>query len=275
MRPIFTPAHVASLKHNKAYFLNHINEIRNGILALQKGEPYVTVSIPAYNEEENILRTLASLSKLKSKHSVEILVVDNNSKDKTCELAELAGATVITETKQGVQNARTAGLHAAKGKLIINGDGDTIYCPQWIDIMTAPLTDENVAMTYGRFSFFPESGTPRWMYFLYETFSDPYKWYLAKTKEEAMFVYGCNSCYRKQQAIAVNGFEHPPGTNEDGYLGYKLRTKFGRLQKVTDNQSLVWTSDRRITEQGGVLSAFTKRFKKAFTQKIDISNLEQ
>lgn len=275
MRPTSIPGYVTTHQHDQAYFLRHINDIRQGISRLQHGTPAVTVAIPAYNEAANILRTLSSLSKTITNQSVEILVIDNNSTDDTKALAQQAGATVITETKQGVQNARTAGLHAAKGALIINADADTIYTPYWVDLMTAPLKDDAVAMAYGRFSFFPESSTPRLLYFLYETFSDPYKWWLAKTKEEAMFVYGCSSCYRKAQAIAVNGFEHPPGTNEDGYLGYKLRTRFGRLCKVTANKSLAWTSDRRLIEQGGVFPAFTRRFKKAFTQKIDTSNLKE
>lgn len=276
MRPITTPSYVTTHYHDKNYFLEHIDEIRNGIRGLVKGDQVdVSVVIPAYNEEEKILRTLASLSKTQTSLSAEILIVNNNSSDKTKELAELGGATVITETKQGVQNARTAGLHAAKGKLIINADADTIYTPYWVELMTSPLKNENISMAYGKFAFFPESGAPRLLYFLYETSSDPYKWWLAKTKEEAMFVYGCSSCYRKEQAIAVNGFEHPPGTNEDGYLGYKLRTKFGKLHKVTSNKALAWTSDRRLIEGGGVFSSFTKRFRKALTQKIDTSNLEQ
>ncbi|MDI3322276.1 glycosyltransferase [Pinibacter soli] len=276
MRPITTPSYVTTHYHDKNYFLEHIDEIRKGIQSLIKGDQIdVSVVIPAYNEEEKILRTLASLSKTQTNLSVEILIVNNNSFDKTKELAERGGANVITETKQGVQNARTAGLHAAKGKLIINADADTIYTPYWVELMTSPLKDENISMAYGKFAFFPESGAPRLLYFLYETSSDPYKWWLAKTKEEAMFVYGCSSCYRKEQAIAVNGFEHPPGTNEDGYLGYKLRTKFGKLQKVTSNKALAWTSDRRLIEGGGVFASFTRRFRKALTQKIDTSNLEK
>lgn len=68
-----------------------------------------------------------------------------------------------------------------------------------------------------------------------------------------MYVYGCSSGYRKEQGLQVDGYDHPPDTNEDGYLALKLRSNFGKLHKVTANQALVWTSDRRLMEQGGYL----------------------
>ncbi len=262
MRPIIIPSYIALHRQDFDFHIQHIDEIKRGIQNLAKHHyTDVSVVIPAYNEEEKILRTLASLAATQTELAVEILVIDNNSTDKTKELAQLAGASVITETKPGVQHARTTGLLAAKSKLIINADADTIYSPYWVNHLSKPLQDASISMAYGKFAFFSENGTPRFLHFLYETASDPYKWWLAKTKEEAMFVYGCSSCYRKHQALAVNAFEHPPGANEDGYLGYKLRTHFGKLHKVTSNKALAWTSDRRLIEQGGVWAAFTKRFK--------------
>ena len=231
---------------------------------LQSVNPEVTVIIPAYNEEKSILRTLSSLSKTQTSQRVEILVVDNNSSDSTAELIKKSGATYLLEKRQGVKHARTAGLMAAKGKYILNADADSVYSPYWIDLMTLPLRDEKIACTYGRFAFFPEKNTSRGYYFLYESFGDIYKRIIQKLKDEAMYVYGCSSAYRKEQGIAVNGYEHPAGANEDGYMGLKLREKFGCLKRITDNRSLVWTSDRRLNEEGGLITAFINRIKKAF-----------
>jgi hypothetical protein len=59
----------------------------------------------------------------------------------------------------------------------------------------------------------------------------------------------------------VDGFTHPPGTNEDGWLGLKLREKgFGKLHYVTT--APVWTTDRRIQIDGGLWKAVWKRVKR-------------
>ena len=264
MRPLTLPDFIKAEQHNQEWFMNNIKLIHSNMKKLQSETPDVTVVIPAYNEQETILRTLSSLSKTKTLQKIEILVVDNNSSDKTAELIKQSGANYLFEKNQGVKYARTAGLHAARGKYILNADADSIYSPYWIDIMTLPLRDGKIACTYGWFAFFPENNTSRNFYFFYESFGDLYKRVMQKLKDEARYVYGCSSGFRKDQGILVNGYEHPVGANEDGYLGLKLRNKFGRLKRITDNKALVWTSDRRLNNEGGVSVAFMNRVKKIF-----------
>lgn len=264
IRPFTLPYFVKNAQHEPGWFLENIETLNQNMQNLQSDDPEVTVVIPAYNEESSILRTLWSLSKSKTSQRIEILVVDNNSTDNTAELVKKSGARYLFEKKQGVMHARTAGLMAARGKYILNADGDSIYSPYWIDMMTLPLRNENIACTYGRFAFFPEQRTSRGYYFFYESLGDLYKRMIQILSEEARYVYGCSSGYRKEQGIAVNGYEHPPGSNEDGYMGLKLRNRFGRLKRITDNNALVWTSDRRLNNEGGVYAAFTNRLKKVF-----------
>lgn len=275
MRPVSIPRFVKDHLKSKDYFLEQVADTRARIAQLQKGKPEISIVIPAYNESANILRTLHALAACNDPRSVEIIVVDNNSKDDTGALAAASGAKVVLQTKQGVQHARTAGLQAAEGKYIVSCDADTIYLPGFVTAMTQPLEDETIACTYGEFSFVSEGSTPRWVHFFYEYLGDPYKWYLKKTKEEAMFVYGFTHAYRKEQGLAVNGYEHPPGTNEDGYMGYKLRTRFGKLKLIHAGDGRAWTIDRRLHLQGGIATSLVNKIRKGFTQKIDTGNLEQ
>jgi glycosyltransferase involved in cell wall biosynthesis len=265
LRPITLPDFVRNEQHSPEWFLSKIDSIHTDMNRIQAQNPDVTVVIPAYNEEQTILRTLSSLSKTKSSQKIEILVVDNNSTDNTGELVKKSGAKYIFEEKQGVKYARTAGLYAAKGRYILNADADSIYSPYWVDLMSLPLRHEKIACTYGRFAFFPENDTSRRLYFFYESLGDVYKRAVQKLKDEAMYVYGCSSGFRKEQGILVNGYEHPEGSNEDGYLGLKLRERFGRLKRITANKALVWTSDRRLNDEGGVSKAFMNRLKKSFS----------
>ena len=63
----------------------------------KEGAPDITIVIPAYNEEKNILQTLYSLCNNSTDKSVEIIVVNNNSKDKTEELVKSTGVGCILE----------------------------------------------------------------------------------------------------------------------------------------------------------------------------------
>ena len=233
--------------------------------SLLKGPPEVSVVIPAYNEEENILNAILSISRNTTLRSVEIIVVNNNSVDRTEELIRATGVTCVNETKKGVTAARTAGLMAAKGKYIMNADADTIYPTTWIDQMIPPLDNDTVAISYGKFAFLPGGTSGRFNYFLYEQMADTLRWVKRNFKEEAVNVYGCNSCFRKAQCLQVDGYEHPPGTNEDGWLAIKLREKgFGKLHYVPNSKAIVWTVDRHLQNDGGLLKALIMRVKGAF-----------
>jgi glycosyltransferase involved in cell wall biosynthesis len=264
MRPVSIPAYVSNYFYNQ----QKPEEVSQSYQRLFKGgPPQVSIVMPAYNEESTIVQTLASLCNNVTTWSVEIIVVNNNSADRTEELVKACGVNCILETKQGITQARNAGLAQAKGKFILNADADTIYPKDWIEEMIKPLADEsnNVAITYGVFSFIPVGNTGRVTYFFYEYLSDLTRTYNTKFKSEAVNVYGFNSGFKREQGLQVDGFNHPAGTNEDGYLALKLTNKgFGKMYKVDNPKAIVWTTDRRIQIDGGLWKATVKRFKRVF-----------
>ncbi|MFY7899283.1 MAG: glycosyltransferase family 2 protein [Chitinophagaceae bacterium] len=230
------------------------------------GNPDVSIVIPAYNEEENIVQTLYSLCQNITTKAVEIIVVNNNSKDNTANLVDACGVTCILETKQGITNARNAGLAKATGTYVLNADADSIYPMYWVEEMVKPFdNDAHVCSVYGRFSFIPVGNTGRLMYFFYEYIADFMRWINKHIKDEAVNVYGFNSGFRREQGLQVDGFNHPPYANEDGWLALKLRNKgFGKLYYVTNIKALVWTTDRRIQIDGGIVKATIRRIKRMF-----------
>lgn len=257
MRPILIPKSIIKFNHGKDALKDKIPLIATNFNRLKSKDPLISIVIPAYNEEENILKTLYSLSTTSTKYTIEVIVVNNNSTDLTEQLALSCNVACITEKKQGITNARNGGLAIARGTYLINADADTIYPASWIDDMVKPLiTEQHICMTYGKFSFIPTAKTPRLVYFFYEYLSDLNRKISKEFKEEAHNVYGFNSACRRQQLIDVNGFNHPPGTNEDGWLAVKLREKgYGNFKWVTSNKSIVWTTDRRIQIDGGIIKA--------------------
>ncbi|SKA17113.1 glycosyltransferase family 2 protein [Sediminibacterium ginsengisoli] len=263
MRPISIPANILRYWNTDARAPESCAAVQAAYRQnLYRGIPDVSIVIPAYNEEDSIVKTLTSLCNNQTRYAVEIIVVDNNSADRTAELVKACGVTCVPEPKQGITNARNGGLAHANGTYVLNADADTIYPQNWIDEMIRPLDEnKNAALSYGIFSFIPIGKTGRLSYFFYEYFSDWTRFFNRRFREEAVNVYGFNSAFRREQGLSVDGFNHPPGTNEDGWLAVKLRDKgYGKLHLVT--KAPVWTTDRRLQIDGGLGPAVRKRIKR-------------
>ena len=102
----------------------------------------VTVIIPCYNEEDGIASVIKGFPRKALRHAYDfdIVVIDNNSTDKTVEIARAAGARVITETKQGKGNAiRTGFYNINDTDFVVMLDGDYTYSPREVGRMLEPL----------------------------------------------------------------------------------------------------------------------------------------
>jgi len=94
-----------------------------------------SIVIPAYNEEQYLPRLLDSIDVAKSNYSggpaaIEVIVADNDSTDRTAEVAAARGARVVTVEKRCIAAARNGGGHAAQGEIVCFIDGDSAVHPQ-------------------------------------------------------------------------------------------------------------------------------------------------
>lgn len=83
----------------------------------------VTVIIPCLNEEQAIEQVLRAIPDFID----EVIVVDNNSTDRTAEVAAAMGAKVIAEEVRGYGRAYKRGFACATGDVVITLDGDHSY----------------------------------------------------------------------------------------------------------------------------------------------------
>ena len=100
----------------------------------------ISFVVPAYNEEALIASCLRAIVAeiARSRCAAEIIVVDNNSTDRTREIAaSIPGVAVVGEPQRGLVPARRAGCLAASGRLIANIDADTMVPPGWLDTVLA------------------------------------------------------------------------------------------------------------------------------------------
>ncbi|MDP7000892.1 MAG: glycosyltransferase, partial [Candidatus Poseidoniaceae archaeon] len=79
---------------------------------------HVTVVIPTRNEEAAIVDTIRSIPNDGWCEKLDFLIVDGNSTDRTCELAEQEGATVYNEPRKGYGRAYKTGFAMAPGDII-------------------------------------------------------------------------------------------------------------------------------------------------------------
>jgi glycosyltransferase involved in cell wall biosynthesis len=110
-------------------------------------EPRVAVLLPCYNEEAAIAETVAGFRA--ALPAATIYVYDNNSQDRTVEIARAAGAVVATERQQGKGNVVRRMFADVDADVYIMADGDLTYDPKAAPAMVAMLLDDQLDMVVG------------------------------------------------------------------------------------------------------------------------------
>lgn len=110
---------------------------------MKKDQLLTSIIIPGYNEERNIASVIRDVKKLKGKFPLEIIVVDDGSKDKTAQVAKKAGADKVISYKKnkGKGGAFRVGIDAAKGDYIVQIDADHQFQPKEIPLFIAALNE--------------------------------------------------------------------------------------------------------------------------------------
>ena len=104
--------------------------------------------IPVLNEEKYIAKCIYSIKK-QFGEDFEIIVVDNGSKDKTVEIVNKMGVSLVYERKKGISNARNTGAKKAKGELLCFMDADGILSNNWLVEVRKTINKSNVLNLVG------------------------------------------------------------------------------------------------------------------------------
>ena len=203
-----------------------LDEIKNNLAKKQSAEPLVSIVVIAYNEERRLAACLWSLSELQTKYPIEILGVNNNSKDRTEEVYQRLGLPYFTELRQSPGFARHCGLTHAKGKYHFCIDADTFYPAQYVDLMMAKLARPNVSCVSSFWSFFPDENHSRFGLFLFEMIRDMFLFVQHFKRPELCvrgMVFAFNADYARQVAIRTD-----IRRGEDGSLALSLKP-FGKI----------------------------------------------
>ncbi|MGV3762445.1 MAG: glycosyltransferase family 2 protein [Parapedobacter sp.] len=234
-------------------------EINRRLALHKRSTVVVSILIAAWNEETNILNCISSLSVLETQIPFEIIVINNNSTDKTQQTLDRLDVISLFQPIQGCGPARQLGQEQAKGKYILLADADCIYPPCWLDEMMAVLTKKNVVCVYGRYSFIPEVNYPRWKLFLLERMKDIIT-EVRHFKRPYLNAYGISMGYIKEFGLKV-GYVMYKVWGDDGRICFDLM-QYGEVRQVKNNRSRVWTSPRTLHRDGSFSKAMIARVKK-------------
>ena len=261
--------------------LIELTDLQKRIMRFKSDDPLISVVIPAWNEADNIYRTISSLTASATQYPVEIIVINNNSTDRTQQVLDTIGVRNYLQPIQGTPHARQMGLEKAKGVYHLCADADTFYPPDWMDLMTTPMMKErDVTGVYGRYSFLPPHGSNRLGLIPYEWMTGVFV-RLRKKNREYLNVYGYNMGFITEIGRTTGGFKvtgkkvfnNVSGSDfmneaEDGRMAVNLK-KEGRLQMVTHSRARVFTSPRRLLDDGSIFKAFINR------AQVQISGLKE
>ena len=110
-------------------------------------QPRVAVLLPCYNEEAAIAQTVAGFRA--ALPSATIYVYDNNSRDRTAEIAREAGAVVRTERQQGKGHVVRRMFADVDADVYVMADGDLTYDPSSAPAMVDALVADQLDMVVG------------------------------------------------------------------------------------------------------------------------------
>lgn len=205
---------------------NILDEIKSKLGTLQSEDPVVSIVVIAYNEEQRLAACLWSLSELQTQYPIEILGVNNNSRDRTEELYQRLGLPYFNEPKQSPGFARQCGLENARGQYHFCIDADTFYPPHYIDLMMSKLTKPNVSCVSSFWSFFPDKQHSSFGLFLFELVRDTFL-FVQHFKRPELCVRGMVFAFKTDLARKVK-IRTDIRRGEDGSLALSLKP-YGKI----------------------------------------------
>jgi len=215
-----------------------------------KGLPFISVVIPAYNEEKYLPLCLESIEKQDYAAEYEVIVVDNASMDNTAKIALDWGAKVVYESKRSPACARQKGVEAANGEIIAFIDADTQAPPCWLSTIVSRFVREpETVVISGPYAFCDAGRIAKlvsYINFITITMDHLFR----KVLNKGSAVWGSNFAVRRSALLQVGGFDTSIRFYGEEYelsLRLKKAGKGGIIPRL-----FVLTSARRLKRIGVV-----------------------
>lgn len=192
----------------------------------------LSVVIPTFNRARDLDATLDSLSRLATRRSWELLVVDNNSTDDTRAVVESwtfrfpVPLSYVFETRQGRSPALNAGIAASRGDILVTTDDDVRVATDWLDRVVDGLERLDCEYVGGRVlpiwpgprpAWLPDRGGKHWAVIALLDYGD-------RPVEFGVRVpLGVNMAFRRTAFDKAGPFDPDTGRKAGTLLGQEVR----------------------------------------------------
>jgi glycosyltransferase involved in cell wall biosynthesis len=205
----------------------NVQSTHSGQTNAQYSAPIVSIIIPAKNEAENIKECLLSLSCIDyPSNQIEIIVVDNGSKDNTVGVAQSYKASIYVKPKLSISALRNFGAQVAKGQILAFLDADCTVPRDWLLQASRYFPPKNI-VCFGSAPRIPDN--PTWV---------QKTWYFVRKKRESVlevsWLESMNMFIRREAFEEAGGFNETLITCEDVDISYRL----ARLGKIISDQRI-------------------------------------
>jgi glycosyltransferase involved in cell wall biosynthesis len=213
--------------------------------------PSVSIIVPAFNEEAYLGRCLDAIVAHAAGRACEIIVVDNDSTDRTREIAKLYPDVIyLFEPKKGTTRARQCGYRNSHASILAFVDADTIMPAGWIEQIEQQFAkDKGLACLSGPYDYYDLPRARR---------AIASAWFVAAWPIYRVFQYlvvGGNFAIRRSTLDAMGGFDVSIEFYGDDADVARRARKFGRV--LFSRRLVMPTSGRRLEQEGYFKSAFT------------------
>jgi glycosyltransferase involved in cell wall biosynthesis len=181
----------------------------------------ISVIMPGYNVEKTVEENLDTLLKQarRFKERVEIIFVDDGSKDNTIGVVKRFGVKIIRQRHAGPAVARNRGTRAAKGRVIIFLDADCKISNNWLKEIVKPFEDEKVAGVGVKYETWNKhSWIARFVGYEIEYRHN-------KMGRDVDFLASYSTAFRRDVLIKLGGFDtsFKTASGEDNDLSYRIK----------------------------------------------------
>lgn len=182
----------------------------------EKYKPFVSVIVPVYNGMSTLPALLDSIEKQDHTGQMEVIIVDDGSKDESAEFSESRGFIVIRQENKGPGLARNAGAAAARGELLVFTDADCILDENFMTELIKPLQDSEIIGSQGVFYSTQKSLVARFIQ------AEVLERFEREAKVDYIdWVATYAACYRKDVFLENGGF-NDTYSSEDAELSFRL-----------------------------------------------------
>ncbi len=193
--------------------------------ALPRTGVAVSIVVPAYNEEQLLPRSLAALKAQDYDGPIEIIVVNNASTDRTAEVAEAEGVTVVFEAQRDYCHALICGFREARGEIIALTDADSVAPPNWISTLVATYQQQPDVVAVGGNVVFDKPNWKGWL--LAKVLVPSFNW-LDRHDPRGPHLWGSNFSVRRDAFDAIGGWNSNYSLEVDSEISERLR-EIGRV----------------------------------------------